>query len=391
MRRGQPSILFAFTMLIGLARLLAYSGMPLAQDLSLAVVLHALALHGMTFALAALVVAAMSRATATRAAQVGLYAQGVLFLAPFVDVGLGLSVSSYDATYPGIFGTPGAIVASIAYASVVAWGVWDASLGAARMRESIASLSGFLAFLGLSVAALPWPGAFLEPLPWGVHLVLAAYFGLLAAIFGHASIHFANRPLHREMWREVQLLANLGFALLPLLGVMAAGRLGLPPSPAEPIQRFRIEAPFMMGAVAVAAVLFVEWRLVRSRAWAPFQREAAAIAKGAAIAGALLLGIGPFLVAGLAGSLLWLSRSRWNPAVFGIVGGLAVLVGDLTVVPIDFAAVTAGPVTFFVPINQVALPSPAGLSIAAAVAFVVALGSWLTSRTSASGRDRASS
>jgi len=391
MRRGQPTILFGLTMVVGLARLFAYAGMPLGQEYSLVAIVHYLAVHATTFALAAFLVAALSRATATRAAQVALYAQGVLFLAPFVDVGLGVSVRAYDLTYPGIFGTPGAIVASIAYGGVVAWGLWDASTGAARAREIGAAAGMILGVVGLSFATLPWIRSFVEPLHWGVHLVLAVYFGFVAAILEHASIRLANPDLHRAMWREVQLLPNLGFALMPIVGVVAAGRLALPPNPSEPFQRFQIEAPYMVGAAAVGAILFIQWRLVRSRAWEPFHWEAAAAAKIAALSLALCLGVGPFLAAGLAASLLWVSRSRWNPIAFGAAAGLAVLVGEMTTLALNFATIAGGPASFLVPIDAAVLPTGTGVVAAAAVAILVALGSWFTTRTSGSATGRASS
>lgn len=392
MKPGQATVLFSVTLLVGGARLFAYSGMPLGQELSLAAVVHYLALHAMTFALGTLIVAALSRGTATRAAQVAWYAQAALFLAPFVDIGLGLSLQTYDSTYTGILGgSPGSIVAAVAYAGVLAWGAWDASLGPTQARTLHAFVAVSVGVVGLSVASVPWPQVFLERLPWGLHIVLAAYFGLLAVLIVHTAIRFANPGLHRRMWKEVQPLANVGFALLPLVGIVAAGRLALPPNPIDPLQRLRIEAPFMVGAVSVAALLFVQWRLVRSEAWTPLQREAAVVAKASALAGALLLGIGPFLAAGLAGSLLWFARSRWNPLVFGAVAGLAVLVGDITSAALNFASVSIGPTIFYVPIDQNAGPSLAGIGLAAAVGVLVAVGSRLTSRTSASGRGRASS
>jgi len=391
MRRWQPTLFFSFTILVGLARLFAYAGMPFAQELSLAAVVHYLALHAVTFALATFLVAALSRATATRAALVALYAQGVLFLAPFVDVGAGLSLSSYDGTYVGILGTPGAVVSSIAYGLVIAWGVWDTSLGGRRARRMNAVIAVIAGIGGLSLAAVPWPQSLLEPLPWGVHVVLAVYFGLLAAFLEHGAIRFANPTRHAAMWREVQPFANVGFALLPLIGIAAAARLAIPPGPGEPFQLVKIELPFAIGAASAAAALFIEWRLVRSRAWEPFHREAAAVAKGAALAASALLGVAPFLVAGLAGSLLWLSRSRWNPLAFGATAGLMVLLGDVTAAPHNFATAALGPVTFLLPIDQTAVPSALGVGLSSAVGVLVAAGSWLTSRTSASGTGPASS
>ena len=265
MRRGQPTLLFAFTVAVALARLFAYAGMPLAQELSLAALAHFVALHAMTFALATLLVAALSRATATRAAQVALYAQALLFLAPFVDVGLGLSLQSYDATYTGVLGgTPGSALAAIAYGLVLAWAVWDASLGQKTARGLLAFVAAAGGIVGLSVAAVPWPLGLLAPFPWGVHVALAVYFGVLASAFLHLAMRFANREWDRQMWPEVQPLANLGFALLPLVGIVAAGRLALPPNPAEPLLRFQIEAPHMLAAATVGAILFIQWRLVRS-------------------------------------------------------------------------------------------------------------------------------
>jgi len=372
-RRGQPTILLLFVVAMGLARLFAYAGMPFAQELSLAAVVHYVALHAMTFALAGLIVGAMSRATTTRAAQVALYAQGILFLAPFVDVGLGVPVDLYDATYTGVFGSPGAVVAALAFGAVIAWGVWDASVGRGRSREATAVLAAALSVVGLSIAAIPWPRS-LVTLSWGTHVALAAYFVLLAAVFEHAAIRFANPGLHRHMWREVQPVANLGFAILPLVGVAAAGRLTV-------FINSPVVLPYVLGAATVGALLFIQWRLVRSAAWAPFQREAAAVTKLAAVSIALLLGIGPFLAAGLAGSVLWLGRSRWAPVAFGAAAGSAVVVGDLAVAAIDFTTLPVGPTTFLVPVGPTALPSLAGVASAIVVFLAVAFGSWLTSRT----------
>jgi len=133
MRARQPTIVFAFTVIVGLLRLTAYAGSPFAQELSVAALLHYLALHILTFTFAGFLVAALSRATATRAAFVALYAQAVLFLGVFVDVGLGLALTDYGQTYTGVFGgSPGSLVSVFAYGSVIAWGVHDATLGQRR-------------------------------------------------------------------------------------------------------------------------------------------------------------------------------------------------------------------------------------------------------------------
>ena len=392
MRRGQPTALFAFTVAVAVMRFFAYGGMPLAQELSWAAILHFVALHAMAFSFAVLVVAALSRATVARAAQVALYAQGVLFLAPFVDVGLGLQLPAYDGTYTGILGgSPGSAVASLAYGLLLAWATLEASVGSRTARTVVASAAAVLGVVGLSLAAVPWPLLGLPPLHWGAHVTLAIYFGFLAALFLHAGIRFASRELHRQMWREAQPWATVGFALFPLVGIAAAGRLALPPEATEPVLRFGIEAPYMLAAATVGAILFLQWRLVRSRAWEPFHREAAVVAKLGALALAATLGLGPFLVAGLAASLMWLARTRWSPLIFGSTAGLAVLVGDLTAVAVDFTSLPFGPIRLLIPINQTAGLSTWGLGAAAIVAAAVSLGSWLTSRTSASGTGPASS
>src|SRR3990172_7066292 len=143
MRGHQPTILFAFVVIVGLARALAYAGTPIGEALSLGALLHSVSLQILTFAFAAFLVASLSRATVTRAMFVALYAQAVLFLAPFVDVGLRPGLTDYAQTYVGVFGgSPGSMVAVLGYGAVVAWGVRDATLGPRGARTRGAALAG---------------------------------------------------------------------------------------------------------------------------------------------------------------------------------------------------------------------------------------------------------
>src|SRR3989304_3380393 len=130
MQARQPTIVFVFTVILGLLRLFAYAASPIGLELSVTALLHYVALHILTFTFAAFPVASLSRATATRAAFVALYAQAVLFLGAFVDVGLGLALTDYGQTYTGLFGgSPGSLLAMLAYGAVIAWGVYDATIG----------------------------------------------------------------------------------------------------------------------------------------------------------------------------------------------------------------------------------------------------------------------
>lgn len=384
MRRGQPTLLFSFTIVVGIVRVFAYAGMPIGQTLSLSTIVHFVSIHLLGFAYAAFLVAALSKATATRAAQIALYAQFALFLAPFVDVGAGLSLSAYEATYLGLFGgSPGSIAAALAYGAIIAWGVWDASMGLRTARSVLAAVAVLAGAVGLPLLAVPWPASLLFNTPaWGMHLGLAMYYGLLAALFLAAAVGFANRTVYRKIRRGLEPVSAVGFALLPLIGIAGAGRLAFPPNGAEPLQRLQIEGPYIVGSAVVAAALWVQWRLIRSPAWGPLRLEAAAVAKVVALAVALVLGTGPLVVAGLAASAAWLGAYRGWP-LLAVVASIAVLVGNLTAVPVDFTDVSFGPIVLAVPLDPIAAPSIGGVVAAVAVGTAnVALGA-LTSRTSA--------
>ena len=118
--------------------------------------------------------------------------------------------------------------------------------------------------------------------------------------------------------------------------------------------------------------------------------EGARVAKVVALAFALPLGIVPFLAAAIAGSAAWLGRVPRGGVVVGFVAALAVLVGNLAVAAVDSVVTTIGPVTFRVPINQNPSLSIEGIVVAAVAGVLVAVVSHFTSRTSASGRGRAS-
>ncbi len=162
MQRGQPTVMFSFTILVAVLRVFAYGGTPVGEALSPAALVEFVVLNSLAFALAALLVVAMSRATLSRAAHVALYAQALLFLAPFVDVGLGLSIASYEDTYVAGIGSPGALLGDVGFAAVVAWGVWDASVGTARARRVNAGVAAVLALAGMSLLAVPWLGPVLS-------------------------------------------------------------------------------------------------------------------------------------------------------------------------------------------------------------------------------------
>src|SRR2546425_1046530 len=291
MRRGQPTLLFAFTVLVGVARVFAYAGTPIGADLSSAALAEFIALQVLTFAFATFLVATLSQATAARAAQIALYAQGVLFLAPFVDIGLGLPLASYEDSFVAIIGSPGAALGNLAYAAVLAWGVWDASVGGRRARNVNAIVAAIAAFAGLSLLAVPWPRPLvLTFVAWGVRLALALYYGLLACAFLALAIRAAMPSLYRQIVRRTDAAYLLTFALLPFLGIVTAGVLSVPLNAEEPILRFQLEAPYMIAAGCIGALLWMQWRLVRLEGWDPFRIEAARVLKVAVLGGAFLLG-----------------------------------------------------------------------------------------------------
>ena len=322
-------------------------------------------------------------ATATRAAQVALYAQAVLFLAPFVDIGLGLPIASYADTYAAAFGSPGALVAGVAFALVVAWGAWDASLGRGRARQLNAAFAGIAAVLGLSFLAVPWPRPLVVTyVTWGVHLGIAVYYGILVCALLALTIRYANPSLHAAFWRRSEAWGLPIFALLPFLGIVAAGRLAVPPNPAEPVLRSQFEAPYNLGAAAVGVLLWAERRIVRERAWGPTRMEASRLLMIVALVAAFLLGWGAFVATLAAGVLVWSERDRSSPVVLGLVAALLVLLGDATVVAVDFADVTAGPLTLTIAAAQGEWPTLLGTVVAVGLGAIVG---WTgsTSRTSA--------
>ena len=393
MRARQPTIVFAFTVIVGLLRLTAYAGSPFAQELSVAALLHYLALHILTFTFAGFLVAALSRATATRAAFVALYAQAVLFLGVFVDVGLGLALTDYGQTYTGVFGgSPGSLVSVFAYGSVIAWGVHDATLGQRRSRTISAALAGVGSVLGISFLAIPWPRvAEFVVHPLSLHLALAVYFSLLAGVFLGLAVRRANPAAFRAIWRQLDPFKTIGFAILPLVGAVTADQLINPLIPNAPPERYLVELPHVLAGIAAAAALWVQWRLVRAPAWGSIGLEGARVAKLVALAFAMPLGLVPFLAAAIAGSIAWLGRVPRTGVLVGVVAALAVLVGNLTVAAVDSTVWTIGPATFLVTVNQNPNLSLEGVVVAAVAGVLVALVSHLTSRTSASGRGRASS
>lgn len=393
MQSRQPTLMFAFTVLVGLLRLSAYAGSPIGRDLSAALFLHAVALHVVTFAFATFLVAFLSRATTTRAAQIGLYAQGVLLAGAFVDVGLGVVVTDYAQAYAGVFGgTAGSILAVLSYGAVLAWGVHDATIGRRGARILMGALAGLAGTLGQSFLAIPWPRAALSEVPgWSLHLALASYYALLATLFLNLAVRRANPTAFRAIWRGINPSAGIGFALLPLVGVLTAARLLVPDVPGEPWLRFLVEIPYVLAGTACGAALWIDWRLVRAREWGPLRLEGAWVSKVVALAFALPLGIAPFLAAFLGGAAAWLGRSPRNGFVVGIVAAFAFLVGNLTVVAVAFAETSIGPGTLLVPLDQNPRISLSNVAVAAVLGFLVALVSRLTNRTSGSGRGRASS
>lgn len=391
MRRGQPTVLFSFTILVGLARVFAYAGTPIGQDLSVAALAEFAAIHVLAFSLALLVVGAFSRATATRAAQVALYAQAVLFLGPFVDVGLGLPLVAYEDTYVAGAGSPGALVAAIAFASVVGWGVWDASRGG-RVRWANAVLAAAVSVAGLTLLAVPWVRPLvLTHVTWAVRLALAVYYGALASVLLVLAVRVTNPAVHRQFWRRPESLGLPAFALLPLAGLAVAGLISVPADPADAILRLRLDAPYMGTAAGVGLLLWTQRRLVRGPAWGPLRLEVAAVVEVVLLLAAFLLGWTAFLAALLAASLVWLERDRATPIALGALAGLAVLVGNLTAEAVDFADSAVGPALFTVSVDQWGVPTPFGALAALAAGVAVAGISWVTSRTSASGTSRASS
>lgn len=389
MRARQPTMVFGFTVLVGLLRAFAYAGMPIGEELSVPAFLHYVGLHILAFAFAAFLVAYLSRATTTRASFVALYAQAILFLAAFVDVGLGLALSDYGRTYTGVFGgSPGSTVAVLAYGAVIAWGVHDATLGPRSSRILGAALAGIGGVLGVSFLAISWPRAALFGVPGlSIHLSLAVYFSVLAAIFLCLAIQRANPAAFREIRNHTGPEKAIGFSLLPVLGVFVAARLLVPQVPNDSWQRFPFEFPYVLAGMMCAAALWVQWSLVRAHGWGPMRLEAVAASMVVALAFALPLGPFPFVAAAIAGSAAWLGRVPRGGIVVGIVAGFAVLVGNLTVVAIDFAEPSIGPATFLVPLNQNPSLSLGGVVVVAAVGVLVALVAYLTSRISASGKD----
>src|SRR3989304_2756445 len=121
-RAPQPTILFVFTVIAGPARALSYAGTSAGLDSSPAAWARYVMLHVLAFSLAVAVVAALSRATVTRAAQVGMAARFARFLGPFVDVALGAPVLRYEEGYVARLRTPGGLAGAVAYGAVVAWG-----------------------------------------------------------------------------------------------------------------------------------------------------------------------------------------------------------------------------------------------------------------------------
>jgi len=393
MRARQPTIVFVFTVVVGLLRLIAYGGSPMGQELSLAALLHYVALHILTFAFAAFLVAALSRATVTRAAFVALYAQAVLFLGAFVDVGLGLPFTDYGRTYTGVFGgSPGSLLSVFAYGGVIAWGVHDATLGGRSSRAIGAVLAGVAGVLGISFLAIPWPRvAEFVVHPLSLHLALAVYFSLLGGVFLAAAVRRASPVAFRAIKRQIDPVRMIGFAMLSLVGAVTADQLINPLIQNAPPERYLVELPHVLAGIAVAAALWIQWRLVPAGAWGPMGLEGARVAKVAALAFALPLGIVPFLAAAIAGSVAWLGRVPRTGVLLGVIAALAVLVGNLTVPAVDTTIATIGPLTFLVPVNQNPILTLEGVLVAVVAGVLVAFLSYLTSRTSASGTGRASS
>lgn len=388
MRARQPTMVFAITVLVGILRAFAYAGTAIGQELSAPAFLHYVALHILTFAFAAFLVASLSRATVTRAAFIAMYAQAILFLAAFVDTGLGLALADYGQTYTGVFGgSPGSIVAVVAYGAIVAWGVHDATVGPRNVRRTAAGMAAMGGVFGISFLAVPWPRVALFGVPGlSVHLLLAVYFSILATVFLGLAIRRANPDAFRTIRTQVAVDRTLGFSILPLVGVIAAARMLVPQVPNDSWQRFPLELPYVLAGMVCAAACWVQWRLVRARDLGPLRLEAAAASKVVALAFALPLGILPFLAAAIAGSAAWVGRVRRGGIVVGVVAAFTVLVGNLTVVAVESAEVSVGPATFLVPLNQNPSLSLESFVVAAVAGVLVALVAYVTSRISASTR-----
>lgn len=393
MRVHQPTMMFGLSVLVGLLRTLAYTGTPIGEDLSIAALLHYVALHILTFVFAAFLVVLFSRATVTRAAFVALYAQAVLFLASFVDIGLGLALTDYGQTYTGVFGgSPGSILSVFAYGSVIAWGVHNATLGQRSARTISAALAGIAGVLGISFLAIPWPRvAEFVVHPWSLHLALAVYFSFLAGVLLSLAVRRGNAAAFRAIFRQIDPVRMSGFAMLSLVGAVTADQLINPSIPNAPLERYLVELPHVLAGIAVAAALWVHWRLVRAVAWGPMGPEGALVAQFVALAFALPLGIVPLLAAAIAGGVAWLGRAPRAGILVGVIAAFAVLVGNLTVAAVDSTMATIGPLPFLVPVDQNPIISLEGVVVAAMAGVLVALVSHVTSRISASGRDRSSS
>src|SRR3990172_1386978 len=395
MRARQPTILFVFTVIVGFARALSYAGTSAGLDSSPATWARYVTLHVLAFSLAVAVVAALSRATVTRAARVGMGGEFALFLGVFVDVARGAPVLRYEDTYVAGFGSPGALVSAIAYGAVAAWGARDATLGPAAPRGATAIAAGLLGPVALSLLVTPWPLPLLEDattIPWGVHLVMALYFGVLACVCLAIALAVANRPLHREFWARSESMWLPVLILLPLAGVVASGRFGIPQIAFEPAPGLKIAAPYVLAATALGGLLWVQRRFLRLDADGPLRVEIATIVKVAILLLAFFLGPVAFLLAGLASSLVWLEGDRANPRVFGVIAGVTVLIGDTAWAAVDFFPETVvGPLAFRIAVYAWTVPSLLGLTTAVSTAAVVAFAARATSRTSVSGRGRASS
>ena len=255
MRALQPTMVFAFTLLVGLLRSFAYAGTTIGQEFSVPAFLHYAALQILAFAFAAFLVVSLSRATVTRAAFIALYAQAILLLAAFVDIGLGLALADYAQTYTGVFGgSPGSIVAVVAYGAIVAWGVHDATVGPRTSRMTVAALVAIGGVLGISFLAIPWPRAALFGVPGlSVHLLLAVYFSILAAIFLGLAVRLANPIAFHAIRTHVALARTIGFSILPVVGVVAAARMLVPQVPNDSWQRFPLELPYVLAGMMSAA------------------------------------------------------------------------------------------------------------------------------------------
>ncbi|TLZ50764.1 MAG: hypothetical protein E6K18_06665 [Methanobacteriota archaeon] len=386
MRRGQPLVLFVFTVLVGLARVFSYAGTTIGQGLSFSLMIESVALHAAIFCLVAFLMTAFSRATVTRATQVALYAQALLFLAPFVDIGIGAPVGGYWTTYGGFFGgSAGSLLAGAALAAILGWGVWDASVGRSAARRTNAVIAALLGFVGASLVAIPAPELLLiAPIGWEGHIALAVYYGALGAALSAGALWFGNRGALRSLLREIRPVTGCGFALFAVAGVLSASRFADAPLSLEPITRLQFEGPYFLAAAVAAASLWVEWRLIRSTRLGPLRIDGAIVAKVVALAFALVLGVFPFVAVGLAGSLAWLGRDTRTSPLIGLVGTLAIVAGNVSVVAVDFVAISLGPAILFVPISPDSPPTVFGLAVAGAVGILLALETLRpTSRTSA--------